>query len=57
MTDILFGAFTVLFWICTGAFVRGLTERKHEKLITFLYLTFAFIYIFTTYFLGANYGK
>ena len=57
MDDILFGTLTLMFWASTAAFIRGLSESKHEKLITFLYFTFAFIYIISTYYAGATYGK
>lgn len=57
MYDIVVGVLTIIFWILTAALIKKLPESKHEKLITFLYFTYAIIYMVFIYFLGANYGK
>ena len=57
MDDILVGILTVIFWVSAAAFIKKFPESKHKKLITFLYFTYAIIYILFIYFAGAQHGK
>jgi len=57
MYDIIVGILTIIFWILTAAFIKKWPESKHENLTTFLYFTYAIIYIVFIYFIGANHGK